>query len=87
MSLRRILTAATLLTLLSGCATHWVVDSDVRSFSNLPAADVAAGATYRFERLPSQQAASPWRDPWRTRGEEAVPAEPEPAADLDATLF
>jgi DNA repair photolyase len=32
-------------------------------------------------------AASPWRDPWRTRGEEAVPAEPEPAADLDATLF
>ena len=55
MLLRRILTAAALLTLLSGCATRWVVDSDVRSFSNLPAADVAAGATYRFERLPSQQ--------------------------------
>lgn len=55
MPLRRILTAAALLILLSGCATRWVVDSDVRSFSSLPAADVAAGATYRFERLPSQQ--------------------------------
>lgn len=54
MPLRRILTAAALLTLLSGCATRWVVDSEVRSFSNLPATDVAAGATYRFERLPSQ---------------------------------
>jgi hypothetical protein len=31
-----------------------VVDSDVRSFSNL--GTVPAGATYRFERLPSQQA-------------------------------
>ena len=43
---------------LTGCATRWVVDSDVRSFSSLPA-DAAAtvGATYRFERLPSQQGA------------------------------
>jgi hypothetical protein len=39
---------------LSGCATSWVVDSDVKSFSSLPA--VPPGATYRFERLPSQQA-------------------------------
>lgn len=39
---------------LSGCATSWVVDSDVKSFSSLGA--VAPGATYRFERLPSQQA-------------------------------
>jgi len=40
---------------LGGCATSWTVDSQVRSFSALPAA-VPAGATYRFERLPSQQA-------------------------------
>jgi hypothetical protein len=39
---------------LAGCATRWVVDSDVRSFSSL--GTVPAGATYRFERLPSQQA-------------------------------
>lgn len=39
---------------LSGCATSWVVDSDVKSFSSL--ATVPPGATYRFERLPSQQA-------------------------------
>lgn len=39
---------------LSGCATRWVVDSNVQSFSTLPAT-VPAGATFRFERLPSQQ--------------------------------
>jgi hypothetical protein len=39
---------------LSGCATSWVVDSDVKSFSSIAA--VPPGATYRFERLPSQQA-------------------------------
>ncbi|WP_431108219.1 DUF4136 domain-containing protein [Variovorax paradoxus] len=39
---------------LSGCATSWVVDSDVKSFSSIGA--VPSGATYRFERLPSQQA-------------------------------
>ncbi|VTU15937.1 DUF4136 domain-containing protein [Variovorax sp. RA8] len=46
--------ALALCTGLAGCATRWVVDSDVRSFSSLGA--VPAGATYRFERLPSQQA-------------------------------
>ena len=41
---------------LTGCASRWVVDSDVRSFSSLtPDAVAAPGATYRFERLPSQQ--------------------------------
>ncbi|MDB5829349.1 MAG: hypothetical protein JWQ73_3569 [Variovorax sp.] len=40
---------------LTGCATGWVVDSDVRSFSRLAAAPAPAEATYRFERLPSQQ--------------------------------
>lgn len=38
---------------LTGCATRWVVDSDVRSFSEI--GSVPADATYRFERLPSQQ--------------------------------
>jgi len=37
---------------LGGCA-RWVVDSDVRSFASM--SGVPAGATYRFERLPSQQ--------------------------------
>lgn len=39
---------------LSGCATSWVVDSDVKSFSSLGTAPLST--TYRFERLPSQQA-------------------------------
>ncbi len=41
---------------LGGCATRWVVDSQVRSFSELPA-DAAARTpvAYRFERLPLQQ--------------------------------
>ena len=39
---------------LTGCATSWVVDSDVKSFSSI--GTVAPGATYRFDRLPSQQA-------------------------------
>jgi hypothetical protein len=50
----RSLFAALVLTAgLTGCATRWVVDSDVRSFSDLTT--VPADATYRFERLPSQQ--------------------------------
>lgn len=40
--------------LLSGCATSYVLDNTVQSFSGLTA--VPAQATYRFERLPSQQA-------------------------------
>lgn len=40
--------------LLSGCATSYLLDNNVQSFSNLSA--VPAGATYRFDRLPSQQA-------------------------------
>jgi hypothetical protein len=57
--MRRLLTAliaVLLLGTLGGCATRWVVDSEVRSFSNLPAGAIpAAGTVYRFERLPSQQ--------------------------------
>jgi hypothetical protein len=40
--------------LLSGCATSYVLDNTVQSFSSLPA--LPAQPTYRFERLPSQQA-------------------------------
>jgi hypothetical protein len=40
--------------LLSGCATSYVLDNSVQSFSSLPA--LPAQPTYRFERLPSQQA-------------------------------
>lgn len=39
--------------LLAGCASTFVVDSSVRSFSSLAA--LPAQPTYRFERLPSQQ--------------------------------
>ncbi len=39
---------------LSGCATSFVLDNSVQSFSSLPA--LPAQPTYRFERLPSQQA-------------------------------
>ena len=46
-------------TLLGGCATHRVVEGDVRSFSQLPAtANAQQPMTYRLERLPSQQDAS-----------------------------
>jgi len=38
---------------LAGCSTTRLVDSNVQTFSSLPA--IPAGATYRFERLPSQQ--------------------------------
>ncbi|MGK6309019.1 DUF4136 domain-containing protein [Variovorax sp. DT-64] len=52
--MRHVLAVLALCIALAGCATRWVVDSDVRSFSSL--GTVPAGATYRFERLPSQQA-------------------------------
>lgn len=48
---------------LSGCATAWRVDSEVQSFSSLPATvtnppgtAAPSPATFRFERLPLQQA-------------------------------
>jgi hypothetical protein len=40
--------------LLSGCAGVRLVDTDVRSFVTSPG--IQTGATYRFERLPSQRA-------------------------------
>ena len=44
---------ATSALVLSGCATGYLLDNQVQSFSSLPA--LPAPATYRFERLPSQQ--------------------------------
>lgn len=45
---------------LTGCASVRVVDSDVQSFSQLRA--MPAPPTYRFERLPSQQAQGALQD-------------------------
>jgi len=42
---------------LAGCATGYLLDNHVQSYSHLTA--VPAPATYRFERLPSQQAMNP----------------------------
>ena len=42
---------------LTGCASQRVVDSDVQSYSHLRA--LPSPPTYRFERLPSQQAQGP----------------------------
>ena len=55
--------AACAVVALSGCATAWRVDSEVQSFSSLPATATAppgaaapSPATFRFDRLPLQQA-------------------------------
>lgn len=45
---------------LAGCSSTRVIDNDVRTFSTLTAMPVPP--TYRLERLPSQQVASPYRD-------------------------
>ena len=54
--LRRISLAMTalVLSLLTGCATVRLIDSDVVSVAAAPAGMSLQGATYRFERLPSQ---------------------------------
>ena len=55
--------------LLSGCAGTYVLDNNVQAFSHLTA--LPAQATYRFERLPSQQS----------------PAQGQLEAMADAALF
>lgn len=40
--------------LLAGCATGYILDNNVQTFSSLPTLPLQA--TYRFDRLPSQQA-------------------------------
>jgi hypothetical protein len=62
---------------LGGCATRWVVDSQVRSFSELPAdAATQAPVPYRFERLPLQQ-----QGPEAARQTDALEAFAMPALD------
>lgn len=51
--LLRLLALALVAAALSGCATGYLLDTQVQSFSALPA--LPAQPTYRFERLPSQQ--------------------------------
>jgi hypothetical protein len=51
-TLIKILAAAAVVAL-AGCAGTYTLDNTVQSFSQIPA--LAAPATYRFERLPSQQ--------------------------------
>lgn len=51
-----------LVTLLGGCSGMRIVDSDVAAFASTGDAAVSLPATYRFERLPSQQARPRERD-------------------------
>ena len=64
--MRRALTAifstAVLGLLMSGCSTVRVVDSDVTAFYNWNGPPPAPATPYRFERLPSQQAAGSQQD-------------------------
>ena len=75
MTTKRVLAALFMLAALSGCATRWVVDSEVQSFSAVPTAELATGVTYRFERLPSQG------DGDAARGAEALEAMAAPALE------
>jgi Domain of unknown function (DUF4136) len=47
---------------MAGCSTVRLVESDVTAFYNWGAAPPVPGTTYRFERLPSQQAAGSQQD-------------------------
>jgi len=52
-SLPRLLAFAAVALLLAGCASTYLLDNNVRSFSHLAA--LPGQPTYRFDRLPSQQ--------------------------------
>jgi len=53
-SLRRVALLVLAAAALSGCATSYILDNNVQSFSSMAA--LPAQPTYRFDRLPSQQA-------------------------------
>ena len=54
-SLQRISGVLAILLLVTGCSGLRVIDTDVTSFALWSGAAPAPGASYRFERLPSQQ--------------------------------
>ena len=54
-SLQRICAVLATLLLATGCSGLRVIDTDVTSFALWPGQAPAPGASYRFERLPSQQ--------------------------------
>ena len=67
-----LLSAAALL-LAAGCAGMQTVDVDVTSFASWPGGTpAAAGSTYRFERLPSQQQSAVQRDRLETFARDAL---------------
>jgi Domain of unknown function (DUF4136) len=69
--------------LLAGCAGVRLVDNDVRSFSTLPA--IAPGsASYRFERLPSQQSHSAAQDHLESVAQKALAKVGLPRDDANA---
>ena len=74
--------------LLSGCSGMRLVDSQVSSFAPTP---VAAGASYRFERLPSQQANAAFQDRLEAIAGQALAKvglkRQDSAADLTAQVF
>lgn len=55
-ALKAIVFAAAVVGLLGGCASTRMVGSEVNSFARWTPAPPAPGSSYRFERLPSQQA-------------------------------
>lgn len=55
---------------LSGCASVRLIDSDVQTFSQLRA--LPSPATYRFERLPSQQARGAQQDAIEAQAAQAL---------------
>lgn len=66
----RWLAALTTVMVLGGCALPRMIDSEVQSFVGTPPA--AAGASYRFERLPSQQALATTQDEIEALAEPAL---------------
>jgi Domain of unknown function (DUF4136) len=55
---------------LSGCATGFLLDNQVQTFTHLTA--LPAQPSYRFERLPSQQAADPIQSAVETMADPAL---------------
>ncbi len=73
-----------IVTLLPGCAGVRLVDNQVSSFAPKP---VATGASYRFERLPSQQADAPAQQRLEAFAEQALAKVGLKRADDNADLI